>query len=471
MSSSTYDLTVIGSGPGGYVAAIRAAQLGMKTAIIERYPTLGGTCLNVGCIPSKALLDSTEHFHAAKHKFAAHGIECGGLKADLAKMIERKREVVKKTTDGVAFLMRKNKIDVYEGHGSFVDKNTIAVNKLDGSESTQIKTQKTIIATGSKPWSLPGIEIDKKKIISSTEALELTKLPKHLIVIGGGVIGVEMASVFGRLGSKITILEYADRLLPTMDADLGKELHKVLRKDLDYEAHFNHKVTAAQLSRSKVKVSAENKKGEVVEFSGDLCLMAVGRAPYTANLGLENIGITTEKGRIPVNEQLETTVPGIFAIGDVIRGAMLAHKASEEGVMVAEYLAGQHPHINYRAIPGVVYTWPEVAGVGFTEEELKADKVPYKSGKFPFMASGRARASMDDKAGFVKILAHAHTDEVLGMHIIGPRAADIIMEGVMALEFRASAEDLAIFSHPHPTFSEAVKEAAMGATANRMIHL
>ncbi len=469
--STTYDVTVIGSGPGGYVAAIRCAQLGMKTAIIERYASLGGTCLNVGCIPSKALLDSSEHYHAAQHKFEEHGIKVGSLKFDLKQMIARKQGVVKKTTDGVAFLMRKNKIDVFEGHGSFIDSNTIQIAKLDGSEKQEIKTNKTIIATGSKPASLPGIEIDKKKIISSTEALELTKLPKHIIVIGGGIIGVEMASIFGRLGSKITILEYAGSLIPGMDGDLGKELNKVLRKDLDYTAHFNHKVTATKVSRNKVTVTAENKGGEVLEFEGDLCLMAVGRRPYTDHLGLENIGIKTERGRIPVNDELETSVAGIYALGDVVRGAMLAHKASEEGVLVAELLAGQRPHINYRAIPGVVYTWPEVAGVGYTQEELKAEKIPFKVGKFPFMASGRARASMDDKSGFVKILAHKETDEILGMHIIGPRAADMIMEGVMGLEFRASAEDLAIFSHPHPTFSESIKEAAMGASANRIIHL
>lgn len=470
MSQKSYQIAVIGSGPGGYVAAIRAAQLGFSTAIIEKYSTLGGTCLNVGCIPSKAMLDSSEHYFNASHTFKEHGINLDNLSADLSQMVNRKNGVVKKTTDGVAYLMKKNKIDILEGHGSFIDKNTIQVSK-EGQESVTIKAEKVIIATGSKPASLPGIEIDKKKIISSTEALTLTKLPKEMIVIGGGVIGVEMASVFGRLGTKITVLEYADRLIAGMDAELGKELNKILKKELDYEAHFSHKVTGAKVSRGKVTVEAENKKGETVSFKADLCLMAVGRRPYTDNLGLENIGIETDRGRIPVNENMETSVPGIYAIGDVIRGAMLAHKASEEGVFVAEKIAGQHPHINYRAIPGVVYTWPEVAGVGFTEEELKKNGVPYKSGKFPFMASGRARASMDDKGGFVKILSHKETDELLGMHIIGPRAADMIMEGVMGLEFKASAEDIAIFSHPHPTFSESIKEAAMGATANRIIHM
>lgn len=470
MADKSYDVVVIGSGPGGYVAAIRCSQLGMKTAIIERYSTLGGTCLNVGCIPSKALLDSTEHYFQATHQFAEHGIKVGKVSIDLPQMIKRKQGVVEQTTGGVAFLMKKNKVDVYEGHGSFVDKTTIKVSKADGSEE-QLKTSKTIIATGSKPSSLPGIEIDKKKIITSTEALELTTLPKEMIVIGGGVIGVEMASVFGRMGTKITILEYADRLIAGMDGALGKELAKVMKREYGCDIQASTKVTGAKVSRGKVTVTAENKAGEAVNFKGDICLMAVGRKPYTDGLGLENIGIETDRGRIPVNDHLETSIPGIYAIGDVVRGAMLAHKASEEGVFVAEAIAGQHPHINYRAIPGVVYTWPEVAGVGYTEEELKADGVPYKSGNFPFRASGRARASMDEKFGFVKILSHKETDELLGMHIIGPRAADMIMEGVMGLEYKASAEDIAIFSHPHPTFSESVKEAAMGATGNRMIHI
>lgn len=471
MSDTKYDITVIGSGPGGYVAAIRCAQLGMNVAIVERYSKLGGTCLNVGCIPSKALLDSSEHFHQAKHQFAEHGIKVGDLSVDLPQMIKRKQEVVDQTTAGIAFLMKKNKITVFEGFGSFVDKNTIKVTKEDGTEET-FATDKTIIATGSKPVNLPGIEIDKKKVITSTEALEITDLPKSMIVIGGGVIASEMASVFGRLGTKITMIEFADKLIPSMDSSLGKELLKVLKKELDYEAHFGHKAVSAKVSRGKVTVTAENmKKGENVEFKADMCLVAVGRRPYTDKLGLENIGIETDRGRVPVGDQMETSVPGVYAIGDVVRGAMLAHKASEEGVFVAEVIAGQHPHINYRAIPNVVYTWPEVSGVGFTEDELKADGVPYKSGQFPFKASGRARASMDNQFGFVKILSHKETDEMLGMHIIGPRAADMIMEGVMGLEFRASAEDLAIFSHPHPTFSESIKEAAMGATANRIIHM
>lgn len=464
-----YQVIVIGAGPGGYVAAIRCAQLGLKTAIIERYASLGGTCLNVGCIPSKALLDSSEHYHAAIHRFAEHGIKTGAVKFDLEQMIARKANVVKQTVDGVNFLMRKNKIEVIRGIGAFEDKNTILVSQEDGTQRS-IRAERVIIATGSRPASLPGIEIDKKKIISSTEALNLTKLPKSMIVIGGGVIAVEMASIFGRLGTQVTILEYMDRLIPTMDGALGKELYKVMKKEFAFEAHFNHKVTGASAGKSGVTVTAESPDGKANTFEAELCLMAVGRRPYTEGLGLDKIGIQTERGRIPVDDHLQTAVPGVYAIGDVVRGPMLAHKASEEGVFVAEHIAGQHPHINYRAIPGVVYTWPEVAGVGHTEEELKAEGIPYKTGQFPFKASGRARASMDTD-GFVKILAHKESDEVLGMHIIGPRAADLINEGVMAIEFRASAEDIAMFSHPHPTFSESIKEAAMGATANRIIHL
>ncbi|TAE57502.1 MAG: dihydrolipoyl dehydrogenase [Bacteroidetes bacterium] len=464
-----YQVIVIGSGPGGYVAAIRCAQLGMKVAIIEKNPTLGGTCLNVGCIPSKALLDSTEHYFAASHHFAEHGIKVEGLGLDLPQMIRRKGDVVSQTVAGVAFLMKKNKITVYEGLGSFVDKNTVRVSKKDGS-SEDITGEKVIIATGSEVSTLPGIEIDGKYVISSTEALELTELPKEMIVIGGGVIATEMASIFGRMGTKITIVEYMDRLIPGMDAGLGKELYKILSKELDLKAHFKHKVTGAQVQEGKVVLTAENEKGETVTFTGDICLMAVGRRPHTEGLNLAALGIETDRGRIPVNDHLETSVAGVYALGDVVRGAMLAHKASEEGTFVAEVIAGQHPHINYRSIPNVVYTWPEVAATGYTEEELKKEGIPYKVGNFPFRASGRARASMDT-SGFVKVLSHKDTDELLGMHIIGPRAADMIMEGVMGLEFRASAEDIAIFSHPHPTFSESVKEAALGATGNRMLHL
>ncbi len=465
---SKYDVTVIGSGPGGYVAAIRCAQLGMKTAIIERYATLGGTCTNVGCIPSKALLDSTEHYHNAKNHFSAHGINLENLSVDFSKMILRKEEVVKANTSGLTFLMKKNKIDVYHGHASFISKNKISVKKEDGS-AEEIETEKVIIATGSKPSSLPNVNIDKQRIITSTEALTLKEIPKEMIVIGGGVIGCEMASVFARVGTKVTIIEYFDSLIANMDKDLGKELLKTL-KNLGMEFFLSHKVTGAVADENSVTVSAENSKGEQVEFKADYCLVAVGRKSYTDNLGLENIGITPDKGKIPVNENLETSVQGIYAIGDVIRGVMLAHKAEDEGVLVAEIIAEQKPHINYNLIPNVVYTWPEVASVGATEEELKQKNIPYNKGSFPFRASGRARAAMETD-GFIKVLADKDTDEILGVHMIGARAADMIAEAVVAMEFRASAEDVARISHAHPTFTEAFREACLMATANRAIHI
>jgi dihydrolipoamide dehydrogenase len=464
-----YDVVVIGSGPGGYVAAIRCAQLGMKTAIIEKYPTLGGTCLNVGCIPSKALLDSSEHFYNAAHTFPAHGIDIKDLKVNLKQMIQRKSQVVKENCDGIVFLMKKNKIDVHTGVGSFVNKNTIKITGSDG-KSKEITTAKTIIATGSKPISIPSVPIDKKRIITSTEALNLTEVPKHMIVIGGGVIGMELGSVYARLGAKVTVVEFLDKLIPSMDGSLSKELQKVLKK-LDFEFFFNHKVTGASVKGKDVVVIAEDKEGKKVEIKGDYCLMSIGRKPYTEGLGLENAGIKLdERGKIPVNDHLETIVSGIYAIGDVIKGAMLAHKAEEEGVLVAEQMAGQKPHINYNLIPGVVYTWPEVAAVGFTEEQLKEQSRAYKVGTFPFKASGRARASMD-LDGFVKVLADKNTDEILGVHIIGPRAADMIAEAVVAMEYRASAEDIARMSHAHPTYTEALKEACLVATQNRPIHI
>lgn len=464
-----YDVVVIGSGPGGYVAAIRCAQLGKKTAIIEKYNTLGGTCLNVGCIPSKALLDSSEHYYNASHTFKTHGIELKDLQVNLPQMIGRKAEVVKQNTDGITYLMKKNKIDVYQGVGSFIDKNTIKVTAGDGS-TKEIKTDKTIIATGSKPTTLPTVPIDKQRIITSTEALNLKEVPKHLIVIGGGVIGMELGSVYARLGSKVTVIEYLDTLIASMDRALGKELQKVLSK-LGFTFNFSHKVLSASVKGNEVTVVAENKEGKKIEIKGDYCIMSVGRRPYTEGLGLENAGLKTdERGKIPVNDHLETSVPGIFAIGDVIKGAMLAHKAEEEGVLVAEFLAGQKPHINYNLIPGVVYTWPEVAGVGYTEEQLKEQGKAYKVGSFPFKASGRARASMD-LDGFVKVLADKSTDEILGIHMIGPRAADMIAEAVVAMEYRASAEDVARMSHAHPTYTEALKEACLAATENRPLHM
>jgi len=464
-----YDLVVIGSGPGGYVAAIRGAQLGMKTAIIERYPTLGGTCLNVGCIPSKALLDSSEHYHAAEHKFKEHGIKLTGLKVDFKQMITRKAGVVKANVDGVEFLMKKNKIDVLHGHGSFINKNKIAVKGDDGKVQ-EVEVKKVIIATGSKPSTLPFITIDKKRVITSTEALELPALPKSMIVIGGGVIGMELGSVYARLGTKVTVIEYMDRLIPGMDKDLGKGLQKAL-KSYNMDFHLNTGVYEVKAGAKSVSVKAKNKKDEEIAVEAEYCLVSVGRRPYTDNLGLENVGIElTERGQIPVNDHLETAVPGVFAIGDVIKGAMLAHKAEEEGVLVAEYLAGQKPHIDYNLIPGVVYTWPEVASVGQTEEQLKKAGIAYKSGKFPFKASGRARASMDTE-GFIKVLADKESDEILGVHMIGPRIADLIAEAVVAMEFRASAEDIARMSHAHPTYTEAMKEACLAATENRALHM
>lgn len=462
-----YDVTVIGSGPGGYVAAIRSAQLGFKTALIEKYSSLGGTCLNVGCIPSKALLDSTEHYHNAQTTFSEHGIKLTGLKADLGQMIKRKGEVVTQTTQGIDYLMKKNKIDVLQGTGSFVDKHTI---KISGEKESIIETDKVIIATGSKPASLPFIKLDKKRVITSTEALELKEIPKHLIIIGGGVIGLELGSVYARLGTKVSVVEFLDSLVPTMDKMLGRELKKVLKK-LGFEYYLKHKVTAVKSTAKTVTVVAESPKGENVELKGDYCLVAVGRMPYTDGLGLEKVGITTDKaGRIEVDEQLRTSADNIYAIGDVIKGAMLAHKAEEEGVFVAEVLAGQKPHIHYNLIPGVVYTWPEIASVGYTEEQLKEQGKEYKSGSFPFRALGRARASMDID-GQVKVLADKTTDEILGVHIIGARAADMIAAAVTAMEYRASAEDVARMSHAHPTYMEAVKEACLSATEDRAIHM
>ncbi len=466
---STYDITIIGSGPGGYVAAIRCAQLGMKTAIIEKYDTLGGTCLNVGCIPSKALLDSSEHYHNATHNFEEHGIDVKDVKANLEQMIKRKNDVVAQTCNGVKFLMDKNKIDVHYGLGSFVDKNTVKVTDKDGKETT-LSTKNVIIATGSKPNYFPGMEPDKKRIITSTEALNLTEIPKKLLVIGGGVIGLELGSVYSRLGTQVEVVEFADKIIPTMDGTMSKELTRVLKKE-GFKFHLQHRVQNVKNNGENVTLTALNKKGEEVTMEADYCLVAVGRKPYTEGLGLENAGLkVNDRGQIDVNDHLQTSVSNIYAIGDVIKGAMLAHKAEEEGVFVAELLAGQKPHINYNLIPGVVYTWPEVAAVGKTEEELKEAGVEVKIGSFPIKALGRARASMDTQ-GVVKIIADANTDEVLGVHMVAPRAADLIMEAVTAMEYRASAEDMARICHPHPTYSEAVKEAALGATGDRALHV
>ncbi|WP_392437992.1 dihydrolipoyl dehydrogenase [Cruoricaptor ignavus] len=466
---SQYDVVVIGAGPGGYISAIRCAQLGFKTAIVEKHNKLGGTCLNVGCIPSKALLDASEHFENAKHNFADFGIEIGEPRADLAKMIARKNSVVDQVTKGVEFLMDKNKITVYYGLGSFENSNKIKVSKEDGSSET-IEAKYTIIASGSQASSLPFAQCDGERIITSTEALELKEIPKHLIIIGGGVIGLELGSVYKRLGSEVTVVEYADRIIPGMDGTLSKELQKVLKKQ-GMKFNLQTAVSSVERSGETVKVTAKDKKGEELSFEGDYVLVAVGRKPYTEGLGLENAGVELdERGRVKVNDHLQTNVQNIYAIGDVVRGAMLAHKASEEGVLVAEYLAGQKPHIDYNLIPGVVYTWPEVAGVGKTEEQLKEEGIAYKVGSFPMRALGRSRAS-GDTDGLVKILADEKTDEILGFHMIGARAADMVAEAVVAMEFRASAEDLARISHAHPTYAEAVMEAALDATGKRALNM
>ena len=464
-----YDVTVIGSGPGGYVAAIRAAQLGMKTAIIERYNTLGGTCLNVGCIPSKALLDSSEHYHNAHEKFKTHGIDIKDVKVNMPQMITRKNSVVDENTIGIEFLMKKNKIDVFHGHGSFVNANKISIAKDDGT-TEEIETAKAIIATGSKPITPAAFNYDKKRVITSTEALNIKKVPKRMIIVGAGVIGLELGSVYARLGTEVEVVEFADKAIATMDKDCSKELTRALKK-LGMKFYLKHMVTNVKATSRGVTVEVQKRDTEnTFELKADYCLVAIGRRAYTDNLGLENVGIEKDdKGRVEVNEHLETKVPGIYAIGDVIKGAMLAHKAEEEGVFVAEVMAGQKPHINYNLIPGVVYTWPEVASVGKTEDELKEAGVPIKVGKFPFKALGRARASMDTE-GMAKVIAHQETDEILGVHIVGARAADMIAEAVVAMEFRASAEDIARMSHAHPTYTEAVKEAALAATDNRPLH-
>jgi dihydrolipoamide dehydrogenase len=466
---SSFDVVIIGSGPGGYVSAIRCAQLGFKTAIIEKYSTLGGTCLNVGCIPSKALLSSSHHYAEIAH-FAEHGIELSGeVKVNLEKMIARKQAVVDQTSGGINYLMDKNKVTVFNGLGSFVDATHVAIAKADGTSET-IEGKNIIIATGSKPSSLPFIKIDKERIITSTEALALKEVPKHLVIIGGGVIGIELGQVYLRLGAQVSVVEFMDRIIPGMDSSLSKELTKVLKKQ-GMKFYTSHKVQSVERTGDVVTVKAENAKGEIITLEGDYSLVSVGRRPYTDGLNADKAGVKiSDRGQVEVNDHLQTSASNIYAIGDVVRGAMLAHKAEEEGTMVAEIIAGQKPHIDYNLIPGVVYTWPEVAAVGQTEEQLKASGVEFKSGSFPFKALGRARAS-GDLDGFVKILADAKTDEVLGVHMIGARTADLIAEAVTAMEFRASAEDVSRMSHAHPTFAEAIKEAALAATDNRALHV
>ena len=466
---NTFDVIVIGSGPGGYVAAIRCAQLGMKTAIVEKYPTLGGTCLNVGCIPSKALLESSEHYFKSKHEFKAHGISTSSLKINIAQTMSRKEKIISEMNQGLDFLMKKNKITVFHGTGTFLDTHTI--NIASEKKSEKIKGTNIIIATGSKPFSLPFFNMDKKRIISSTESLSLREIPNSLIIVGGGVIGLELGSVYARMGSKVSVVDVSSRILSSMDLSLGRELKKVLSRDLGFQFYLSHKVEQITNSGNSVKLIAQSNKKEQIELAGDYCLVAIGRQPYTNGLKLESIGVeTSNSGQIVVNNLLQTSHSHIYAIGDVIKGPMLAHKAEEEGVFVAEIIAGQKPEINHHLIPNVVYTWPEVASVGFTEEELKESGRDIKIGSFPFKANGRAKISMDTD-GFIKIISDSLTDEILGVHMIGPRCADLIAEAVVAMEYRASSEDIARITHAHPTFSEVMKEAALSATDNRPLHI
>jgi dihydrolipoamide dehydrogenase len=462
-----YQLVIIGSGPGGYVAAIRAAQLGFSVALVERYPTLGGTCLNVGCIPSKALLDSSEKYYDARKHFAEHGIEVGSLTLSWDKMKARKDAVVRQTVSGVDYLMKKNKIAVYHGHGRFVSANEIQV---DGGP--RLYGEHIIIATGSKPTPLPGIPIDKKRIVTSTEALSLPEVPPSMVIIGGGVIGIEMASVYGRLGSQITIVEFLDRILPGLDKEAAAEMQKALSADYGVQFLLGYAAEAAEVGPEGVNLTIRPRTGgEPKTLSAHTVLVAVGRRPYTEGLELEKAGLSTdERGRIPVNDHLQTAVPHIYAIGDVIQGPMLAHKASEDGVFVAESLADRKPHLDYRLVPSVVYTWPEVASVGYLEEELEKLGRPYRVGKFPYRASGRARAAHEVR-GFVKVISDAKTDQLLGMHVIGARAADVIAVGVAGLAYGASAEDLFRLPLAHPTFSESIKEAALGASEGQPLHI
>jgi dihydrolipoamide dehydrogenase len=462
--TENFDVVVIGGGPGGYVAAIRAAQLGLKTACVEKRGALGGTCLNVGCIPSKVLLESSEKFADVNHEFAKHGIDVTGVKLNLGQMMARKTEVVTSFTKGIEGLFKKNKVTYLQGWGSISGKNEVTV------EGKKYAAKNIIIATGSDVMSLPGIDIDEKKIVSSTGALELAEVPKKLIVIGAGVIGLELGSVWSRLGAEVTVVEYLDRITPGLDAEVAKQFQKTLEKQ-GFKFLLGKKVTGAKAGKAGVELSFEDAKGGNAEtLKADIVLVAVGRKAYTEKLGLESVGIKTDnRGRVEVDAHLQTSVAGIYAIGDVIAGPMLAHKAEEEGVYVAETIAGQKPHVNYDAIPGVIYTWPEVGTVGKTEEELKEAGREYKAGKFPFMANSRARAAGMSE-GFVKILADKKTDEVLGVHIIGPFAGTMIAEAVLAMEFGASAEDIARTCHAHPTHNEAVKEAAL-AVDGRAIHI
>jgi dihydrolipoamide dehydrogenase len=451
-----FDVIIIGSGPGGYVAAVRAAQLGLRAAIIEKYNILGGTCTVVGCIPAKALLDASEHYYDLNHKMAKMGILAKGASLDFAKFIERKENVVKENSDGVSYLMRKNKIQVFRGIASFLNDRQLRVKGNDGTE-TILTANYYIIATGSKPATIPGIGIDKDRLITSTEALSLKEKPKTMVIIGGGVIGVEMASVYSRIGTLVTIIEYANTLIPTMDSELGKDLQKILSKQ-GIEILVGCRVKSAKNMGSGAVVSFTDPNGTEEKITADYCLVAVGRKPYTAGLGLENTNIRVDdKGRIITNEQLQTAVPDVYAIGDVVAGPMLAHKAEEEGILAVETIKGHKPHLNYLLIPSVVYTWPEVSGVGYTENQLKDKGIGYRKGKFPFFASGRARAA-DDVEGFVKILADPRYGEILGVHVIGARSADLIQQAAIAMRFEITDVELGKMTYPHPTFSEILKD-------------
>ncbi|HEV7372923.1 dihydrolipoyl dehydrogenase [Arenibaculum sp.] len=468
MPDKNYDVVVIGGGPGGYVAAIRAAQLGLKTACVEMRATLGGTCLNVGCIPSKALLSTSEKFSEAKHDLPKLGVKLGSVELDLPAMMAHKSKVVKENTAGIEFLFKKNKIDWLKGRGRISGPGEVTVEGDGGAQTVGAKN--IVIATGSDVMPLKGVEIDERRIVSSTGALELDRVPDHLVVIGGGVIGLEMGSVWSRLGSKVTVVEFLDRVLPGMDGEVSKNMQRILKKQ-GLEFRLSTKVTSARVTNAGVALTVEPAKGgEAETIEADVVLVAIGRRPYTADLGLEAAGVETdERGRVRIDGHWRTNVPGVYAIGDVVEGAMLAHKAEEEGVAVAEVIAGQSAHINYDAIPNVVYTHPEVASVGRTEEQLKADGVEYKAGKFPFSANGRARA-IASTDGFVKVLADKASDRVLGVHIVGPFAGELIAELALAIEFGASAEDIARTSHAHPTLTEAVKEAAL-AVDGRPLHI
>ncbi len=463
----SYDLIVIGSGPGGYVCAIRAAQLGLKTAIVEKRKTHGGTCLNIGCIPSKALLHASEVFEEVAHGLGALGVNVGKPKLDLAAMMKHKDETVGANVNGVAFLLKKNKIDAFHGTGAIPAAGKVEVTAEDGSKQV-LETRNIVIATGSDVASLPGVTIDEKIVVSSTGALELGKVPAKMIVVGAGVIGLELGSVWRRLGADVTVVEYLDRILPGMDLDTCKQFQRMLEKQ-GVKFMLGSKVAKIETAKSAAKVTVEPAAGgEAQILDADVVLVAIGRRPYSEGLGLESLGVAMERGQVVIDSHFATNVPGIYAIGDVVRGPMLAHKAEDEGVAVAEILAGQHGHVNYDVIPGVVYTYPEIASVGATEEDLKARGVAYKSGKFPFTANGRARA-MRHTDGFVKVLADAATDRVLGVHILGFGAGEMIHEAAVLMEFGGSSEDLARTCHAHPTMSEAVKEAAL-AVEKRAIH-